>query len=117
MQQQGKEGGSYVSITGLLERVRADLPLGQMVHTETFSLFEAMSAVELGNEKMDAAMSGSCKSADELIQEGVAPVEGLTPAQLLLIMERLLVMEVCVHLVAHGACASPLQMPRAIDGC
>ncbi|KAF5838431.1 Mak10 subunit, NatC N-terminal acetyltransferase-domain-containing protein [Dunaliella salina] len=90
-------GASYVPITGLLERVRQDLPLGEMVHTDTFSLFEAMSAVELGNVKMDAAMSGSCKSVEELIQEGAAPVEGLTPAQTLLIMERLLVMEASWH--------------------
>eukprot|EP00983_Pelagomonas_calceolata_P047979 1140869-Pelagomonas_calceolata.AAC.3 len=87
-------GASYVNISELLGRVRQDLPLGEMVHTDSFSLFEAMSAVELGNIKMDAAMSTSCKSVEELIQEGVAPVEGLTPGQILLIMERLLMMEV-----------------------
>jgi hypothetical protein len=54
-----------------------------------------MSAVELGNEKMDAAVTGNCKPVEELLQEGLAPVQ-LSPTQILLVMERLLVMEVNV---------------------
>jgi len=81
-------------ILGLLREASAALETGQMLSTPNFSLLEAMSAVELGNDKMDAAVAGgSTKPAAELIQEGLAPV-ALAPAQQLGVMERLLVMEV-----------------------
>lgn len=84
----------YVNITGLLAKASEALPVGQMVQTETFSLFEAMSAVEIGNPKMDATASGAeqPKTIDALIDEGLAPVD-LTPDQVLAVMDRLLAME------------------------
>lgn len=63
---QGNGGGDdaagaateWVPIGRLLDAASAELRVGQMVHTSVFSLFEAMSAVEIGNPKMDAGMSG-----------------------------------------------------------
>lgn len=44
----------WVPIAGLLEAASSQLDVGQQLHTSVFSLFEAMSAVEIGNPKMDA---------------------------------------------------------------
>ena len=41
-----------------------DLSLGELVHDESFGLFEAMSAIEMMDPKMDAGMmtsGGSCR--------------------------------------------------------
>lgn len=44
----------WVPMAGLLAATSSELQVGQLVHTSVFSLFEAMSAVEIGNPKMDA---------------------------------------------------------------
>jgi hypothetical protein len=44
----------WAPIGGLLAAAADELRVGQLVHASTFSLFEAMSAVEIGNPKMDA---------------------------------------------------------------
>jgi hypothetical protein len=48
----------WVPVAGLLEAASNELEVGQMLHTSVFSLFEAMSAVEIGNPKMDAGKQG-----------------------------------------------------------
>lgn len=45
---------SWVPVAGLLEAASSELEVGQLLHTSVFNLFEAMSAVEIGNPKMDA---------------------------------------------------------------
>lgn len=47
----------WVPVAGLLEAASSELEVGQLLHTSVFSLFEAMSAVEIGNPKMDAGES------------------------------------------------------------
>lgn len=47
-------GVDWVPVAGLLEAASSQLEVGQLLHTSVFSLFEAMSAVEIGNPKMDA---------------------------------------------------------------
>lgn len=44
----------WVPVAGLLQAASDELEVGQLLHTSVFSLFEAMSAVEIGNPKMDA---------------------------------------------------------------
>lgn len=51
-----------------------------MVHGEAFSLFEAMSAMEVGNAKMDAAVAAAPRTVDQLVAEGAAPTD-LSPSQ------------------------------------
>lgn len=50
-------GVDWVPVGGLLEAASNELQVGQLLHTSVFSLFEAMSAVEIGNAKMDAGES------------------------------------------------------------
>ena len=52
-----KEGWS--DVTELLGSAAAEMSLGEMVHGESFSLFEAMSALELMDPKMDSGMQSA----------------------------------------------------------
>ena len=65
------------------------------MHGQAFSLFEAMSAVEVGNSKMDAAMAKG-PTVEELIASGGAPASIPLP-QMLGVMDRLAVMEASWH--------------------
>jgi hypothetical protein len=47
-------GVEWVPVAGLLDAASSQLEVGLLLHTSVFSLFEAMSAVEIGNPKMDA---------------------------------------------------------------
>lgn len=90
----------YVDIAPLLRRAAAALPSDKntVIHSEAFSLFEAMSAVEIGNVKMDVGLQAMPKTVDQLIEEGLAPEE-LSPEQTLAVMNRLFEMEATWH---HG---------------
>ncbi|OAY66784.1 N-alpha-acetyltransferase 35, NatC auxiliary subunit [Ananas comosus] len=59
----------------LIEAACNDLQEGELVHGENFSLFAAMSALEIMDPKMDPGIesSGYC-SVDEAIENGIAPV-------------------------------------------
>lgn len=88
---------AWLPISGLLQKARDALPVGQLIKGEVFSLFEAMSAVEIGNPKMDAAATAAPKPMEEMIAEGKAPVD-LTPQQLIAIMDKLLLLEAMWHM-------------------
>lgn len=66
--------------------------MGQLIHGEAFSLFEAMSAMEVGNDKMDAAAR---QEAQPRAPES-APVE-MHLKQLLATLDQLMVMEASWH--------------------
>lgn len=84
----------YIDATALFETARGQLAVGEMVHTESFSLFEAMSAVEVGNPKMDA---GAVSEEPPLpLSERPLTLE-LSPEQLLSIMDHLLALEASWH--------------------
>ncbi|KAH7688507.1 N-alpha-acetyltransferase 35 NatC auxiliary subunit protein [Dioscorea alata] len=52
-----------------------DLQDGELVHGENFSLFAAMSALEIMDPKMDAGIeSNGYRSVDEAIENGTAPL-------------------------------------------
>ncbi len=107
----------YIDISPLLRAAASALPSDTktVIHGEAFSLFEAMSAVEIGeaivlssdepsrehdgppaaragNKKMDVGMQAQPKTIDELLEAGMAPTD-LSPKQRLAVMERLLEME------------------------
>ena len=88
------QGIEYVDIGHLLDRASAALPddKNTVIHHAGFSLFEAMSAVEIGNAKMDVGLMEKPKSLDELVEGGAAPTD-LTPRQRLDVMERLFELE------------------------
>lgn len=72
-------------ISGLLEAASQALDPNDMIHTEAFSMFEAMSAVEVGNPKMDSASAPNI-SAAAWIEKGSAPTD-LTLGQQLTVAE------------------------------
>ncbi|KAG2449911.1 hypothetical protein HYH02_000017 [Chlamydomonas schloesseri] len=72
-----------------------------MIHGEAFSLFEAMSALEAGNPKMDAAASPAADrpTLEALLAdlESTAPLAELSDAGLLAALDQLLAMEASWH--------------------
>jgi hypothetical protein len=105
-----------VSIGPLLQRAAEQLDVGEMVQCGTFSLFEAMSAVEIGNPKMDAGARPQVERVP--LQERPLPLD-LTPPQLLSWMDRLLTLEATWHV--GGAMAQTvysslhmMQIPRRV---
>lgn len=50
----------WVPVSSLLDAAAKELGVGQLLHTSVFSLYEAMSAVEVGNPKMDAGEQHDC---------------------------------------------------------
>lgn len=72
-----------------------------MIHGEAFSLFEAMSALEAGNPKMDAAASPAADrpTLDALLADLdlTAPLADLGAAGLLAVLDQLLAMEASWH--------------------
>ncbi|CAG0878928.1 unnamed protein product [Darwinula stevensoni] len=63
-----------------------DLHLGELLHDEGFGLFEAMSAIEMMDPKMDAGMmcnrgNKTIMGFKESLQAGKLKIEGLTPEE------------------------------------
>lgn len=49
--------GTWSDVTKEFRAAAKELELGELLHDETFGLFEAMSAIEMMDPKMDAGMS------------------------------------------------------------
>ena len=46
-------GRTSVEVTDVLGRACESMKPGQLIHTETFTLLEALSAIEIGDQKVD----------------------------------------------------------------
>ncbi|KAK6945150.1 hypothetical protein RJ641_026252 [Dillenia turbinata] len=68
-------GGSILSVEGVDMIILIYLHAGELIHGENFSLFAAMSALEIMDPKMDSGIE-NCRycSVDEAIENGAAPV-------------------------------------------
>ena len=58
-------------VTQILDEAREVMEASELIHTEGFTLFEAMSAVEVGEPRMDIGMhinQDNAGSPDELIE-------------------------------------------------
>jgi hypothetical protein len=56
----------------LMEEAAAEMAPGTMIHSEWFNLYEAMSALELMDPKMDAGTnSDEVSTPEERLQKGV----------------------------------------------
>ncbi|KAM0883840.1 hypothetical protein ACQ4PT_031369 [Festuca glaucescens] len=67
--------GVWADASQLVAAACADLQDGDLVHGENFSLFAAMSALEIMDPKMDSGMERSgYYSIEEAIEDGIAPV-------------------------------------------
>ncbi|WIA23577.1 hypothetical protein OEZ85_000294 [Tetradesmus obliquus] len=84
----------WVSLSALLDAASSELNEGQLLHTSVFSLFEAMSAVEIGNPKMDAGARPKGDSTP--LEQRLMQLE-LSPQQLLGVMDHLLCLEATWH--------------------
>ncbi|CAO3658996.1 unnamed protein product [Umbelopsis vinacea] len=75
----------WKDITTLLNNATNDLEVGQLVHLQSFTLFDAMSAIEIMDPKMDTGMilEGDKKKPFD-------PLKSLTAEQVLWVMDRLL---------------------------
>eukprot|EP00775_Hariotina_reticulata_P003404 gene3404-3677_t len=84
----------WVPVADLLDRASQELDVGQMLHTSVFSLFEAMSAVEIGNQKMDPG----ARPKGDLTPLEQRPLQlELSQEQLLGVMDQLLCLEATWH--------------------
>ncbi|GLC42304.1 hypothetical protein PLESTB_000661600 [Pleodorina starrii] len=110
----------WTDIGPLLQAARADLKVGELLAGEAFSLFEAMSALEAGNPKMDAAASPSAErpTLDALRADpDVAPWD-LPASKLGAVLDQLLAMEASWHCGGSAmqtvyACLYMLKLDRA----
>uniref|UniRef100_A0A0D3FBQ8 N-alpha-acetyltransferase 35, NatC auxiliary subunit n=1 Tax=Oryza barthii TaxID=65489 RepID=A0A0D3FBQ8_9ORYZ len=66
---------AWADASPLLDAACRDLQDGELIHGENFSLFGAMSALEIMDPKMDCGIEKSgYYSIDEAIEDGIAPV-------------------------------------------
>lgn len=70
-----REDERWEDITELCRNVSSNLEVGEMVHEDDFSLFEAMSALELMKPKMDKEVPIS-ESIDSRLKSGALPTTG-----------------------------------------
>lgn len=65
----------WADVSPLLQSACQDLDEGELVHGENFSLFAAMSALEIMDPKMDSGIENcGYNSVEEAIENGAAPV-------------------------------------------
>ncbi|GAB4823291.1 hypothetical protein N2152v2_010337 [Parachlorella kessleri] len=91
-------GVEYLDVQPYLERVCESMSVGELLHDESFSLFDSMSAIEIGDPKMDlgARRHQDVGTPEELIAAGHAPID-LSAPQLLNLMDQLMVQEAAWH--------------------
>ncbi|KAG6549103.1 hypothetical protein Mapa_009329 [Marchantia paleacea] len=88
---------NWADATGFLKAACDDLGVGELIHGENFSLFEAMSALEIMDPKMDAGMTTTgYKTVEEAVESGAAPIV-LTISQIIDVMDHLLACEATWH--------------------
>lgn len=83
----------YVPVTDLLARASAQLGVGELLQTDNFSLFEAMSAIEIGNIKMDAGAAPKLAEVPQEYPLQTQPSQGTMIA----IMDSILSLEATWH--------------------
>ena len=86
--------GRLVDVEAALQRASAELAVGELLQAEDFSLFATMSAVEVGDAKLDAGMGASAGRSVPL--EETAPL-ALSLAAQLAVSDRLLALEATWH--------------------
>lgn len=65
----------WTDVSPLLDAACKDLRDGEFIHGENFSLFAAMSALEIMDPKMDSGMENrGYRSVEEAIENGAAPI-------------------------------------------
>lgn len=94
------DGTVWADVSNLLSAACNELRDGELVHGENFSLFAAMSALEIMDPKMDSGMdNGKYHSVDEAIDSGAAPV----PLSFDKTMDVVCILDIMDHLLACEA--------------
>eukprot|EP00899_Mesostigma_viride_P004960 jgi/Mesvir1/14465/Mv05175-RA.3 len=94
---EGKQSSGWTDCTTFLKQICDDMAVGQLIHGEGFSMFDAMSALEIMDPKMDAGVyTGGYQNPEEVIASGHAPLN-LTGPQLILVMDELVAKEAAWH--------------------
>ncbi|KAL8598019.1 hypothetical protein ACOMHN_011444 [Nucella lapillus] len=83
---------NWVNITQDFREAAAQLELGELMHDSSFGLFEAMSAIEMMDPKMDAGMmcnqiQRKVYNLQQAIEAGLVKVDSLSPAETIGIMD------------------------------
>ncbi|NWY29503.1 NAA35 acetyltransferase, partial [Pheucticus melanocephalus] len=87
-----KSNTSWIDITQDFEEACRELKLGELLHDKLFGLFEAMSAIEMMDPKMDAGMIGNqvnrkVLNFEQAIKDGTIKIKDLTSPELVGIMD------------------------------
>uniref|UniRef100_A0A4W3GWC5 N-alpha-acetyltransferase 35, NatC auxiliary subunit n=1 Tax=Callorhinchus milii TaxID=7868 RepID=A0A4W3GWC5_CALMI len=82
----------WVDITQEFKDCCKDLKLGELLHDKLFGLFEAMSAIEMMDPKMDAGMIGNqvnrkVLNFEQAVKDETIKIKGLTLPELIGIMD------------------------------
>ncbi|GAB2300291.1 hypothetical protein Dimus_034327 [Dionaea muscipula] len=94
------DGTVWSDVSPLLAASCKELGDGELIHGENFSLFAAMSALEIMDPKMDSGMdNGRYHSIDEAIESGAAPI----PLSVDKTVDALCVIDVMDHLLSCEA--------------
>ena len=84
---------NWVDVKDRFNDACSELRLGELVHDNMFGLFEAMSAIEIMDPKMDAGMVCNRKRKvlqfQEAVQAGKVKLKDFSPSELLGIMDEL----------------------------
>ncbi|KAG8455301.1 hypothetical protein GDO86_001483 [Hymenochirus boettgeri] len=88
----GKSSGNWIDITQEFRDACSELKLGELLHDKLFGLFEAMSAIEMMDPKMDAGMIGNqvnrkVLNFEQAIKDGTIKIKDLTLPDLIGIMD------------------------------
>lgn len=87
-----KNNANWVDITHEFKGACKELNLGELLHDKLFGLFEAMSAIEMMDPKMDAGMIGNqvnrkVLNFEQAIKEGAIKVKDLSYPELIGIID------------------------------
>jgi len=80
---------SWKEVTQPFLEACKDLTLGELLHDQMFGLFDAMSAIEMMDPKMDSGMSTNTNplTFDEAVDKGIIPIENMKVADVIGILD------------------------------
>lgn len=84
-------------VTKVFEDTCKALEVGEMVESSAFDLQQAMTALEIGDVKMDVGLQRTdTMTVAQHVAQGEAPLD-LSEEQILVVMDRLVQLEACWH--------------------
>ena len=87
------EDPAWLDAQPFLASVAEQMAPGELLHAPSFSLFEAMSAIEIGDPRMDASLAAlTSPTAGDLIDSGKVPAQ-LDDTTLLSILDKQMILE------------------------